>query len=668
MNEPVSTRKKIAQILRIDRALRMVWQAGKGWTIGSLVVLMVQGLLPLLALYLMKLIVDAVSMAITAPNASASIRSIIVLISMAGLVALFTAFFQQLATVIKEAQSLAVTDHVFNLLHEKSVSVDLEYYENPEYLDTLHRAQEQGPYRPNQILDGLTRVGQNGISLVAIAGLLFVFHWSIPVILVAAAVPGVAVRIRYSGRMYQWQQRHTQTERKSRYYDWMLTGDAHAKEVRLFGLAELFIQRFSRLRDTLRREKIAMVKQRSAGDLAAQLLATFLVFTTFGVIAVRAVAGSITIGDMVMFFQAFQRGLGNMKGFFDGLANLYDDSLFLTNLYAFLDLSPTIKESRSPVSVPIPIKEGIEFHHVCFKYPGGREDILKDISFSIAPGEVVALVGENGSGKTTLVKLLCRLYDPVSGCISIDRTDLKDFDKTSLHSQMSVVFQDYVKYFVSARENIWFGNVDSAKDSNNIADAAVRANAHELISGLPYGYDTILGKWFEKGEELSMGQWQKIALARAFFRNAQLVILDEPGSSLDVKTEHDIFDQFYRLIQGKSAILISHRLSTVRMADRILLLKDGGIFEQGSHDALMRKDGAYAELFKIQAKHYGVNDGGAEDSHRPIGAYAPVGGQESGVRKQEIEKRKQEIGNRKEKKDKRVKIKKLGVRIQDSGA
>lgn len=605
MNQALSTRKKIAQILRIDRALRLVWQAGKGWTMGSLVVLVVRGLLPLLALYLMKLIVDAVSMAITAPDTSAAIRPVFMYICAAAGVALLTAFFQQLAGWIKEAQSLSVTDHVYNLLHEKSVSVDLEYYENPEYLDTLHRAQEQGPYRPNQILDGLTRAGQSGISLAAIAGLLFVFHWSIPLILVAAAVPGVVVRIRYSNRMYRWQQRHTQTERKSRYYDWMLTGDAHAKEVRLFGLAELFIQRFSRLRDTLRREKIAMVKQRSAGDLAAQFLATLLVFATFGVIAKSAVTGRITLGDMVMFFQAFQRGLGNMKDLFGGLADLYDNSLFLTHLYAFLDLAPTVKQASAPVSLPIPIKEGIEFHNVCFRYPAGREDVLKDVSFSIAPGEVVALVGDNGCGKTTLVKLLCRLYDPISGSIRVDNINLKAFDKTSLQSQLSVIFQDYVKYFLSARENIWFGSVDSPQDSNKIADAAGKADAHQLITGLPDGYDTILGKWFEKGEELSMGQWQKIALARAFFRNAQVIILDEPASALDVKTEHDIFDQFYRLIQGKSAILISHRLSTVRMADRILLLKEGRIVEQGSHEALMRMGGAYARLFRIQAERYG---------------------------------------------------------------
>ncbi len=600
MTQPVSTRKRIAQILRIDRALRLVWQAGRGWTIGSLGVLVAQGLLPLLALYLMKLIVDAVSMAITEPDKSAAISSIIVLICIAGAIALLNVFFQQLAGWIKEAQSLSVTDHVYNLLHEKSVSVDLEYYENPEYLDTLHRAQEEGPYRPTQIIDGLTQVGQSGISLVAIAGLLFVFHWSIPIILIAAAVPGVFVRIRYSGKMYQWQQQHTQSERKSRYYNWILTGDAHAKEVRLFGLADLFIQRFSRLRDTLRSEKLSMVKKRSVADLAAQSLATLLVFATFGFIAKRAITGSITLGDMVMFFGAFQRGLGNMKDLLGGLADLYDDSLFLTNLYAFLDLTPTVKQSPTPVSVPIPIKEGIEFDNVSFRYPAGREDILKEVSFSISPGEVVALVGDNGSGKTTLVKLLCRLYDPTSGSIRIDNTDLKAFDKTSLQSQLSVIFQDYVKYFLPARENIWFGNVDCTQDSDKISHAARKADAHQLITGLPDGYDTILGKWFEKGEELSIGQWQKVALARAFFRNAQIIILDEPTSSLDVKTEYDIFNQFHRLIQGKSAILISHRLSTVRMADRILLLKDGRIVEQGSHDTLMRLDGEYAGLFRIQ--------------------------------------------------------------------
>ncbi|MCP4630803.1 MAG: ABC transporter ATP-binding protein, partial [bacterium] len=281
MKQPVSTREKIVRILRIDRAIQLVWQAGRGWALGGLAVTIVQGLLPILALYLMKLIVDAVGLALTEPDKSAAIRSITILIGLAGLVALLTVFFQQLAGWIKEAQSFTVTDHVYNLLHEKSVSVDLAYYENPEYLDTLHRAQEEGPYRPAHILDGLMRVGQSGISLAAVAGLLFMFHWSIPVILVAAAVPGVLVRIRYSGKMFRLRQRQTQADRKSRYFNWMLTGDAHAKEVRLFGLAGLFIQRFNRLRETLRRKKIAMVKQQLSADLAAQSLATLIVFVTF---------------------------------------------------------------------------------------------------------------------------------------------------------------------------------------------------------------------------------------------------------------------------------------------------------------------------------------------------------------------------------------------------
>ena len=604
MKQPLSARAKIAQILRIDRALRLVWQAGKKWTLCSLGIIVVQGILPLFGLYLMKLIVDAVSTALgLADKSPATFHTIFLLICLAGLVAILTVLFQQLATWIREAQSLAVTDHVYRLLHQKSVALDLEYFENAEHLDTLHRAQEEGPYRPTHLLDGLLRVGQNGVSLAAVAGLLFTFHWSIPLILLGAAAPGMIVRIGYSGKLFRLQQRHTQADRKSRYYHLMLTGDVHAKEIRLFGLAELFIRRFSRLRKTLRSEKVALVRQRSLAEFMPQVFATFIIFFTFAIIAKRAIDGGITLGDMVMFFQAFQRGLANMKDFLGGLAGLYEDSLFLTNLYAFLDLKPTIKQPGSPVPVPEPIKEGIHFSHVHFSYPGGRK-VLQDISFTVAPGEVIALVGENGSGKSTLIKLLCRLYDPDDGKISIDGIDLKAFGIKSLQSGISVVFQDFVKYFFSAGDNITFGNVSRRPDPAALSAAAQKADVDDLINSLPDGYDTVLGKWFENGEELSSGQWQKMALARAFYRDAPIIVLDEPASSLDIKTEHDIFSRFYQLMEGKSAILISHRLATVTMADRILVMKQGRIVEQGSHEELMRINGEYAGLFRIQSARY----------------------------------------------------------------
>jgi len=589
---------------RLDRAVRFVWQAAPGWTLAGMALVFIQGILPLLTLYLMKLIVDAVTISLGAPDKMAAFRHIMLLISFAAGAALLNIFFQQISSFVKEAQTLKVTDHMYDILHSKSTEVDLEYYENPQYFDTLHRAQQEGPYRPTHIVDGLVRLGQSGISLVAMVGLLFSFHWIMAVVLFAAAVPGILVRLKYSGKLYRWQHKRTQAERKSSYFNWMLTGDTHAKEIRLFDLGGLFRSRFSVLRKELRRERLEISRKRSVADLVAQGVATIAVFGSFGFIAYRTVQGVITLGDMVMYFQAFQRGLSYLKGVLSGGADLYEDSLFLSNLYEFLDLEAKVKQPLHPVPVPRPIQKGLMVEHVSFKYPTSNGNVLKDISLSIEPGEVVALVGENGSGKTTFVKLLCRLYDPNEGAITLDGVDLRRFETTALRHEISVIFQDYVKYHLTARENIWFGNIILPSDHNRIEEAALHAGADALITGLPKGYETTLGKWFEDGEELSIGEWQKIALARAFLRDAQLIVLDEPTSALDAKSEYEVFRNFRKLLDGRSAVLISHRFSTVRMADRIFVFDGGKIKEQGTHEHLMRLGGTYAEFFEKQAQHY----------------------------------------------------------------
>ncbi len=604
MKKNDSLSQKVRHALRFDRAVRFVFQAGPGWTIASLALVLIQGALPLLALYLMKLIVDAVAYSLTAPDKVAAFRHVALFIGLAAAVALLNALCQLIAGFVREAQALAVTDHMYDILHAKSIEVDLEYYENPQYFDTLHRAQQEGPYRPTHILNSLVRLGQNSISLMAMAVLLFSFHWGVAVVLFAAAVPGVLVRLRYSGKMYRWQRERTPVERKASYFNWLLTGDVHAKEIRLFGLGDLFIRGFSDMRKQLRSERLEITRKRSVADLVAEASATLAVFGSFGFIAYRTVQGIITLGDMVMYLGAFQRGLSYLRNMLGGVGDLYENNLFLSNLYEFLDLEPKVEEPLYASPVPRPIQEGIVFEHVSFQYPTGNKMVLEDISLSIAPGEVVALVGENGSGKTTLIKLLCRLYDPADGTITLDGIDLRQFETRALRREISVIFQDYAQYYLTARENIWFGNIELPPDHEWIATVARHAGADDLITRLPKGYETILGKWFKGGEELSVGEWQKVALARAFLRDAQMIVLDEPTSCLDAKTEHEVFSGFRELLEGRAAILISHRFSTVRIADRIFVLEDGSIAESGPHEELVQLGGKYAYLFEKQARAY----------------------------------------------------------------
>ncbi len=602
--QTVSAKLKIQRTLQLGRALRFVWQSAKGWTIANGVLLVVQGVLPLLPLYLMKLMVDAVTAGLVAPDKGVAFRQVVFLIVLMAAVTLFSALTRSIAGLVGQGQSLAVTDHMNNVLHAKSIEVDLEYYESARYYDTLQRAQQEAPFRPTHIVDGLVRMGQNGISLLAMAGLLFSFNWIIAAILFAAVIPGVAVQLRYAGKMYRWQREQTSTERQASYLNRMLTDSSHAKEIRLFDLGPLFVGRFRDLRRKLRGERLGIAARRSAADLVAQTSATVAIYGSFAFIAYQTVQGVITLGDLVMYFMAFQRGQGFLQEILGGLTGLYEDNLFLSNLYEFLDLKRKVIEPLHGRPIPKPMQTGIVFNHVSFQYPTGTRKVLEDINMSIRPGEVVALVGENGSGKTTLIKLLCRLYDPTDGNITLDGMDLRQFQTTALRREITAIFQDYVQYHLTARENIWFGNTVLPPDHERVIAAARHSGADDVISALPHGYESILGKSFEDGEELSIGEWQKVALARAFLSDAQIIVLDEPTSSMDAKGEYSVFHNFRKLASGRIAILISHRFSTVRMADRIYVLKDGRIIEGGTHEELVSVGGTYARLFETQAQYY----------------------------------------------------------------
>jgi ATP-binding cassette subfamily B protein len=595
---------KVQSIVQLQRALHFVWQSAKGWTVASGILVVVQGVLPLLPLYLMKLVVDATTAGLATPDKGAVFRQVLLLVALMGAATLAIALCNSISGLVGEAQSLAVTDHMNDVLHAKSVDVDLEYYESSRYHDTLHRAQQEAPYRPTRLVNGLVQVGRNGISLLALTGLLFLFHWFVAVIVFLAVLPGVAVRLGYAGVIYRWQRQQTSTERQAGYLNRMLTGSSHAKEIRLYDLGPLLMCRFRDLRRKLRGERLGIATRRSIAEFGAQTGATVAIYGSLAFVSYQTVQGTNTLGDLVMCYQALQRGQGFLQGLLGGLAGLYEDNLFLSNLYEFLDLKRRIVEPDPAFPVPRPIQTGIVVDHVSFNYPTSGRKVLEDVSLVIRPGEVVALVGENGSGKTTLVKLLCRLYEPTGGTITLDGMDLCRFETAALRREVSVLFQDYVQYHLTARENIWFGNIDLPPDHKRVVAAARDAGVDDVICRLPKGYETILGKQFDEGEELSIGEWQKVALSRTFLSDAQIIVLDEPTSSMDAKTEQAVFQNFRKLASGRTAILISHRFSTVRMADSIYVLQNGRIIEGGTHDELIRRGGTYAHLFEIQARQY----------------------------------------------------------------
>ncbi|MDH5337777.1 MAG: ABC transporter ATP-binding protein/permease [Nitrospira sp.] len=599
------SKKSLGSFLTTVRwALSLVWESSQSLAVASIVVRVVQGLLPLVVLYLTKLLIDTVTEALKTPADDPSFTRILSILGGIAGVAAATAMLTALGGLISRIQAQIVTDHMYALLQAKSIEVDLEYYENAQYQDTLHRAQQEAPYRPTAILNAVLQLGQNSISLIAMGAVLWWLHWGVIPILILAAVPYFIVRLKQSNRLFVWERDRTPLERKAWYVHMLLTQAGAAKEVRLFDLGARLRQWFLDARSVLCRERIALERRWALSTSVAQLIGVVGIFGVYSFVAIRTLQGQFTVGDLVICFQAVQRASGFLESVGQSVANLYENNLFLTTLNEFLGVQSRLPISVSPKTFPRPMTEGIVFDHVSFQYPHEERVAIRDFTFSIRAGEHVAFVGANGAGKTTLVKLLCRLYDPSNGRIMIDQTDLRDYPIAEVRGAVSGIFQDFVKFQLSAKDNIALGVRTSGADPFAIVQAAKQAGIHETIEHLPNGYESLLGKLFDGGHELSIGEWQKVALARAILRNSQILILDEPTSAMDAKAEAELFERFHELAHGRTAILISHRLSTVKMADRIFVVDQGQIVEQGTHDELMAQQGLYTNLFLTQAQHY----------------------------------------------------------------
>ncbi|MEA5619911.1 ABC transporter ATP-binding protein [Cronbergia sp. UHCC 0137] len=588
----------------IKRAINLVWQSSPKWMIANITFNFIQSILPIGLLYIIKLIVDRIALSISIKNKQEIFADIILLLINAGVIILWN----NLNTVITELCSTTlaqkVTDYMQIKIFQKAIAIDLESYESPEKQDILERATWEAPHRPTRMLSNLTTAFQNVVSLIVISGILISLNWRLFAILLLASIPTMFIRFWQSKSIYKWQRRQTEIERKANYFGHLLLGDQPAKEIRLFNLGDFFIQRFYHIRQQLFKEKLVITIRQSLMRLISQGFTGLLMIATYLFIIHQTIYGKFQLGDLVLYSQAFQRGQNALRELISSLSGLHENNLFLSDIFNFLALKNGIDETMYPKPMPSKIQQGIVFDNVSFRHQNSSRKAIKQVNLKIAPKEVIALVGENGSGKTTLVKLLCRLYDVTSGSITIDGINVKDFKINDLQRQISVIFQDYNCYQLTAKENIWLGNIDLSPDSPKIIESSQYSGADAIIKDLPQEYETQLGKWFKGGEQLSGGQWQKIALARAFLRDAQLVILDEPTSSLDAYGEAAVFQKFREIMGDRAVLLITHRLANVKTADRIYVLHEGEIVESGTHDQLMSLNGKYADLFTIQAKNY----------------------------------------------------------------
>jgi ATP-binding cassette, subfamily B, bacterial len=546
-------------LANIVQVTRFVYQSDKHLFVLRLVLIVLQSILPLVSLYVLKLLVDAVTGAISGKGAI-PVSDIWLYAGAFSGVFLFTRVLSIINQWTDEILTQRLIDFISNLLHKKSTELDLAYYDNAEYHDTFHRAQQETNYRPIQMLDNLTGILQNSLSLVGIVALLFTFSWLGIVIMLVAGLPSLGVKLVRSKVLYNWLKKNTQLFRKVNYFSMLMTNRAYAKEVRVFNLAGHFQKQFKKLREQLVKQIKNIVSQRTKYDLISVVIEAAALLAIIYLLGAKAYAGTITLGSFVMFFEAFRRGQGFVQTLVGNVSKLYENKLFLTNLFEFLDLESQIYSVSKPVPFPKQIKQGIRFENISFKYPGSEKWVLQNYNLTAKPGQVTTIEGENGAGKTTLVKLLCRLYEWNEGQITIDGIDIRQFDIEELRKNISVLFQDFAQYDLTAGENISLGNTYAPADEHKIQKAANLGCAALVIDKLPNAYDTLLGKYFERGEELSMGQWQRVALTRAIYKDAQILVLDEPSSWLDAEVTNAIKQNLSRLLKGRIVLLISHAM------------------------------------------------------------------------------------------------------------
>lgn len=596
-------RRLLSVLATTPQLLRMVWQVVPG-TLGlSLAVTGVRGLLPAAQLWVNKLIVDQVVLSLEASSANWSRLGLLVGVRFG--LDLVSEGLNQANGYMGQLLSDRFTLHANFTLLGQAIQLDLAHFESSEFYDILSRAQKSGSAYPVRVLTTLRGLFGQLVSFASLLGLLVQFHILAVPALILTSLPAFWIGIRFSARRFWMMRRETQAGRLADYLQRVLTYPEFAKEVRIFNLGRHLQYQWRQIRSDFNRKSANLARRYATMRGSSGTVSNLGFYGAFIWILLQTVRGTITLGDFTMYTGAFTQAQNLLPGILEAIAQVYEYNLYVSQYFEFLHLTPQVFNAPEPKAFPRPIHHGLVLKDVSFTYPGAKAPTVQDLNLAVAPNESIALVGKNGAGKTTLLKLITRLYDVTAGEITLDGVPLPHINLADLRQNIGVLSQDFARYQLKVNDNIGFGNLREIENIERIQQAADKAGAADLILGLSQGYETVLGKIFEDGVELSGGQWQKIGTARAFISDAPIVILDEPTAALDAIAEYDLFQKFRRLSQGKITFFVSHRFSTVLMADRIVVLDHGQILEVGSHQDLMARNGLYAEMFRLQASGYG---------------------------------------------------------------
>jgi ATP-binding cassette subfamily B protein len=579
------------------RTLRLIGSVVPFWTVAWIALLILLGVAPGVTIYLTKLSIDSI---IAVQAGTVAVNTAVLYLVLTGISFLSTEVLNGLMTWVRTSQEDILTNHLKDLIHKKASEVDLAFYESSSYFDLLEQVRGNSITRPLALLESFGSVLQSTITLLTFSTLLVSYGWWVPLVLLVGAVPALAIFIRSERLMQRWVLKTTQDRRWLSYFDATLTTNHAAQETRIFGLSEHFRRRYQELSLRLRLEKLGHVKRQLSGRLIAAAIALLTAAGAMGWMALRVFNNLATLGDLAVFYQVFSKAQSLMQSLLGGVNRTFSNNFYLEILFEFLDIEPEIVSRERTVPFPAKIEHGIEFNNLTFSYPGSEYKALDDFSLFIPAGKLAAIVGVNGAGKSTLIKLLCRFYDPQKGDIKIDGTDLRDFDVTDLQRNLSAYFQFPIRYHETVTQNIAFGDIDRPVDVDRVQSAAVSSGADALIQNLTRGYETLLGKHFADGSELSGGQWQRLTLARAYYRKAPIMFLDEPTSFMDSWSEAEWFEHLRELVTGQTGLIITHRFTIAMRADIIHVVDSGKIIESGTHNQLIAADGFYAESWRSQ--------------------------------------------------------------------